>query len=274
MIKKLLILLFFTFSFSLFTYCSAQTYNADSLTQRVIAEKSDSIKLNELYTDNLTISDVDPAAHLKMAHKLLLLAQKNNDKMCEAFALVIIGYDSRVIGDNVRALDYTLKAIKTANETHNERLIAYTTFFHGHVYLNQKDYPKAIMLYTEAKNSFEKVKDYTMLRMAYEGLSQSYLLQNKIDSALFCSQRAYELINQYHITGLLGHSFGQLAIIQAKLGNTTLALSYYNMALTESYKAKSPKQLNYVYTHLAQFYADLHQTDSSMMYAKKSDCSG
>jgi hypothetical protein len=53
------------------------------------------------------------------------------------------------------------------------------------------------------------------------------------------------------------------------MGNATLALGYYDMAVTEGLKIQSPKLLNWTYTSKAQFFNDISQKDSSIYYAKK-----
>jgi hypothetical protein len=53
------------------------------------------------------------------------------------------------------------------------------------------------------------------------------------------------------------------------MGNTELANSYFNMSVQEGIKTKSPKQLNWAYTSRAQYFNDVNQRDSSILYAKK-----
>jgi hypothetical protein len=57
--------------------------------------------------------------------------------------------------------------------------------------------------------------------------------------------------------------------IHGKMGNSSLAVSYYNLAIKEAIKEKSPKQFNWIYSDEAQFFHDINQTDSCVVYAKK-----
>jgi hypothetical protein len=53
------------------------------------------------------------------------------------------------------------------------------------------------------------------------------------------------------------------------MGNSSLAISYFNLGITEGIKTKSAKELNTIYTDVAQYYYDSNQNDSSVVYAKK-----
>jgi hypothetical protein len=83
------------------------------------------------------------------------------------------------------------------------------------------------------------------------------------------SQREYEISMRIHYFDFIGYNYLNLGIIQGKMGNATLALGYYDMAVTEGLKIQSPKLLNWTYTSKAQFFNDISQKDSSIYYAKK-----
>jgi len=60
-----------------------------------------------------------------------------------------------------------------------------------------------------------------------------------------------------------------LGSIQGKMGNRPLAIGYFDMALKEAYRLNSPRWVNEVCTALAQYYYDINQIDSSLVYDKK-----
>lgn len=206
---------------------------------------------------------------MQNSQKLLFQSQKNKDRIAEAMALAQIGYNYRSFGNTPKSLEYNLKALALAQETGNEKLIANTKSNLAHNYKDQADYPKAISLYLSAAESGAKIKDYFLQLWAFQNLGQVYMEMNKIDTALMYSQRNYELCMQLHYYDYLGFTFRNLGIIQGKIGNSSLAISYFNLAIQQDYKTKSPKQLNGTYTAIAQYYHDINQNDSSTVYAKK-----
>jgi tetratricopeptide (TPR) repeat protein len=162
-----------------------------------------------------------------------------------------------------------LKALAFAQETGNEKLIANVNINLAHNYKDQADYPKAISLYLYAAESGSKLKDFILQSWAFQSLSQVYMEMNKNDSALIYAQRSYELDMQNHFYDNLGYILINLGSIHAKMGNYSLAISYFNLAVQQGVKVKSPRQLNWAYTAIAQYYVDINQHDSSAVYAKK-----
>jgi tetratricopeptide (TPR) repeat protein len=120
-----------------------------------------------------------------------------------------------------------------------------------------------------AAESGSKLKDYILQSWAFQNLAEVYLPMNKIDSALIYAQRDYELCMQIHYNDFLSFTFINLGSIQGKMGNSSLAISYFNLAIQEGFKRNSPKQLNWAYNAVAQYYHDINQNDSSAVYAKK-----
>jgi len=53
------------------------------------------------------------------------------------------------------------------------------------------------------------------------------------------------------------------------MGNSALAISYYNLAIQESCKRNAPRMINWAYMAKAQYLKDINQDDSSVVYAKK-----
>ena len=56
-----------------------------------------------------------------------------------------------------------------------------------------------------------------------------------------------------------GYRLINLGDIHARLNNSSLAISYYDMAVQEGYRTKSPKQLNWAYTAKAEYFATIKQ---------------
>jgi tetratricopeptide (TPR) repeat protein len=264
--KKIIILLSFLFSINA---SSSQSENIDTMLKKIAEEKNDNTRIdliNDLFSSTM---ETKPILDMQNAQKLLLQSQKNKDKIAEAMALSAIGGDYRSFGNTSKSLEYNFRAMALAQETGNERLIANTKFNLAHNYKDQADYPKAIRLYLSVEESASKVKDNILQIWALGNLAEVYLSMDKIDSALMYAQRDYEFCMQIHYYDYLGYTFENLGSIQGKMGNLSLAISYFNLTIQEGLKANSPKQLNWAYTAVAQYYHDINQNDSSAVYAKK-----
>jgi len=264
--KKLIIL--FSFLVTVNPVFS-QSENFEIILQKIAAEKDDNTRIDLIVESFSNTVESNPVLDMQNAQKLLLHSQKNKDKITEAMALSNIGYDYRSFGNTPKSVEYNLKATALAQKTGNGKLMAYTKNHLAHIYKDQGDYPKAISIYLSAEEFASKVKSYRIQAIAFENLAEVYLSLNKIDSALMYAQRDYELCMRIHYSLNLSFTLLNLGSIQGKMGNSSLAISYFNMAIQEGLKTKSSKQLNWAYTAEAQYFHDINQNDSSVVYAKK-----
>jgi tetratricopeptide (TPR) repeat protein len=265
LMKKLIFL--FSFFISVNPVFS-QSENFETMLQKIAAEKDDNTRIDLIVDLFLSTYDSNPVLDMQNAQKLLLQSQKNKDRIAEVMALTEIGYDYRSF--NIpKSMEYNLKATALAQETGNEKLIGYPKINLAHNYKDLADYPKAISLYMSAAESASKLKDYIVQAWAFQNLGQVYNEMNKIDSALMYAQKDYELCMRIHLYNDLGFTLKNLGSIQGKMGNSSLAISYFNMAIQEGLKTISSKILNWAYTAEAQYFHDINQNDSSVVYAKK-----
>ncbi|MCX6162276.1 MAG: hypothetical protein NTV87_13205 [Ignavibacteriae bacterium] len=247
----------------------SQNDSIDIKLQKISAEKDDNTRIDLINNLFLNTSESNPVLDMENAQKLLLQSQKNKDKTAEAMALTEIAYDYRALGNTPKSVEYNLKANALAQETGNEKLTAYVNINLAQNYYDQANYTKAISLYLSAAETGIKINDFVLQIWGYGNLCPMYMETNKSDSALMYAQKEYELCMRFHYFDYLSYALKDMGSIQAKLGNSSLAVSYFNMAIQEGIKIKSSKQINYAYTALAQYFHDINQNDSSIVYAKK-----
>jgi NADH:ubiquinone oxidoreductase subunit 3 (subunit A) len=114
-----------------------------------------------------------------------------------------------------------------------------------------------------------RLKYDTAQSMGFQNLGEVYLAMGRIDSALMYEQKDYELCIRIGFFNYFGYTLLTLGAIHGKLGNTAVAIGYFDMAIQEGIKTKSPKQLNWAYTAKAQYFYNAKQIDSGLLYAKK-----
>ena len=262
--KRALTLLFFVCCAEI---CFSQMPDIDKMLPVIAAEKNDSTKARLVF-DCLGSSETDPVLDLQISEKLLEQAQRNNDPVTEVFALASLGYDYRLFGDHTKSWKYGLLAMAAAEKIPSPEAKAIANLVMALNYGNTSDYPRAIKFFTAAIDYSTQSKFDKLLCACYANLGELYLRTNKIDSALMYSQRGYELSTQIKYHDYLGPLLEQLGSIHAKLGNSKLAVSFYDLAVEEGYKMGSPKFINSSFTALAQYYYT-QQPDSAVFYARK-----
>ncbi len=247
----------------------SQDDSIDIRMHKITLIKDDNARIDTIFKYFELSAESDPILDMKINQRFLLHSQKYKDKIAEAIALSGLGYDYRSFGNTAKSLEYNLKALALAQETENEKLIAYLKIGLAHNYKEQAFYNRAVNLYLSVVETGKKINDFKMQVWASQSLGQVYNEMNVLDTALIYAQNGYELSvqNNYHYN--LSYTFINLGSIHGKLGNSTLAVSYFNMAIAEGNKAKSSKQLGWAYTRLAEYYYGLNQNDSSIYYGVK-----
>ena len=86
---------------------------------------------------------------------------------------------------------------------------------------------------------------------------------------MVCAQKAYEISMKTGIRDFLGPVYEQMGTIEARMKNTILAITYYDLSLAEAIRSRSPKFTSKAYNAIAEYYYNNHQTDSAIFYANK-----
>lgn len=262
------IIAFFFFITSIQTAFS-QNAGIDSMLQKIAAEKDDSRRIDIIYSSLVIIGETNPVLGLKYAQKLLDYSQVNKDKIGEAYALSFMGKMYGVSGNMEKGLGYALKGNELAEQTGNEKLLAISNTFLGLIYKFLANFPKAISFYMASVQSAEKANYQQAQVMGFQNLSEIYLTINQVDSALMYAQKDFELSQRIKYYDFFSYTLINLGAVHGKLGNPAVALGYFDMAIQESYKSKSLRQLNRAFTAKAKYFNDINQKDSGIIYAKK-----
>ena len=247
----------------------AQKPNVDSILQKVTLEKDEDKKVDLLVSLVSTEINNNPEWAIETGLKLLNQSEREDSNIELSVAYSFLGQGYRLLGNNIKALDYHHKGVAAAEKSGNLSILAFAENQTAHIYRDRQEYDKAISLYLSAtahadKGNNEKIKGWAPLN-----LGATYLATNNLDSSLMYTQRAYENFVRLKATSNLTFLFTNLGGVQSKLGNAQLAVGYFNMALNQSQGTPNIRYLNLAYTGLAEHYQRFNQTDSCVLYAKK-----
>jgi len=266
MMKKIIIL--FCFIAGMQT-ASAQKLNVDSILQKIAVEKDDDKKVELLAGLHTNEFNNSPNLVIEIGLKMLKQSQADKSIIEESAAYSMLGHGYRLMGNNIKGLDYHHKAIALAEKTGNFSLLAMAENQLAHIYKDRGENEKAIKIYLSSSAHAEKGKNEVVRIWPLSNLGTVYLLNNNLDSALIVSQRAYENIIRIKDNRLLFLTFVNLAAVQSRMGNAPLALTYFEMAKKQAEGKAYTRYLNLLYTFMAEHYKAVQQTDSCALYAKK-----
>jgi len=145
----------------------------------------------------------------------------------------------------------------------------------GFLYREQEEYRQAIKYTLKAKNVIESIPDYKKIS-DYQGLYDSaltnagffYYKNNQLDSALIYEQSAFELALKIHADDYMGNILLHMGLINEKINNKALAITYYRMSLLKSEAIGDYTTLTDTYLSIANFYNLTNQPDSGIFFYK------
>jgi tetratricopeptide (TPR) repeat protein len=246
-----------------------QKLNVDSILQKIAVEKDDDKKVELLAGLHTNEFNNSPNLVIEIGLKLLKQSQVDKNIIEESAAYSMLGHGYRLMGNNIKGLDYHHKAIALADKTGIFSLLAMAENQLAHIYKDRGENEKAIKIYLSSSSHAEKGKNETVKIWPLSNLGTVYLLNNNLDSALIVSQRAYENIIRIKDNRLLFLTFVNLAAVQSRMGNAPLAITYFDMAKKQAEGKAYTRYLNLLYTFMAEHYKAVQQTDSCALYAKK-----
>lgn len=247
----------------------AQKPNVDSILQKVVIEKDEDKKVDLLVGLVSSETNNNPEFTIETGLKLLDQSKIENDNIVLSVAYSFLGQGYRLLGNNIKALDYLHKGIAAAEKSGNFSVLAFAENQTAHIYKDRQEYDKAIDLYLSATAHADKGKNEKIKGWGPLNLGGVYLAVGKLDSSLMYSQRAYENFLKVKSDFSNPYLFSNLGGVQSKLGNAQLAVSFYNMAIAQSLGSTNIRYFNLSYTGLAEHYQRFNQSDSCLFYAKK-----
>jgi tetratricopeptide (TPR) repeat protein len=247
---------------------TAVAQHMEDLLPKIATEKNDSARFYLAFS-GLTTSETNPVLDMHNADVLLVHGQKTGDKISQTLGLLCLGYDYRVFGSTAKALEYNIKGVAVAEASGDPRLLASAYAGVSSNYLDLHEYPKAADYARKSIANAAKIEVNMFTIVGQYFLGEIHLADGQLDSALIHTQKAYEITMSSGIKDYLGAIYGNLGMIQARMGDPTLAERYMHLAVQEGQRIGSAKYVNIPYMALADFHQAAGRTDTAMAYAKK-----
>ncbi|MBK9733106.1 MAG: tetratricopeptide repeat protein [Chitinophagaceae bacterium] len=255
-------------------YVHASSPEIDSIKRQLNAAGSDSSKIF-IYADLSDAFDFShPDSSFIYARKGLALSQLIEFPKGEARCIYEIGVTLWITGNYVPALEQLLKSLEMQENMNDHLGAAKSMNVIGIVYTEQEDYRKGLEYYLKSKAIFESIKRDDRLQIALLNIGDCYEKLNVLDSALLFENEAYQLAIRTRDDTNLDGILNNLGNIHSKLENDSLAMNYYRLSIPYSTAISDFKILSETYLGMSNIFKREAQSDSSILYARKSLAAG
>ena len=199
----------------------------------------------------------------------LELSRKIHYKNGEVRALAGIATFLNIEGDLPGTLRETFAVLPQALEIKDYRVITQCYNNIGLTYNILKDYKKAKENYKKAMIIAEKAHLYALTLIEYNNISRAFVDNDELDSALFYTQKAYNLALKKDDNGNVGYLIRNFGIIQFKRGHYANAINFFNKSVKNIPDGNNHYLLSEDYRRIAEAYQHLNMVDSCIEFAKK-----
>lgn len=245
---------------------SAQTRpNLDSLKQVLHNQKDDSTKIRTLSALCWAYNFYKPDSADFYAQQAYALSKKINSEEAENLGYTFSWASQFVKGNYFKAIEIITNKLKQFEEINDANGIArsYESLFN--CYRDMGDYKQALISILKTKRIRDSLG--TADWGTYMNVGNAYERLDQLDSALFYSQRAYELA----ITNKVNHSWisHNLGNVYTKLHQYELALVHYRLSLQTALKKNVYKDAIDDNNGIANIFTTRGQNDSVIFYSKE-----
>lgn len=253
---------------SLVMNSNGQHKYTDSLTQIIKTTKSDSIKIDALYSLSYEYQSYKPDSALLTAQQLLDFSTEKNNVYGQSLALDGLAGAFLRMGDNTKALEYYLKRLKIEETRNSIYNIAILYMNMANVYNRNKDTAESVLYILKAdsiieKNNYSELKSYV-----YLNTGNIFEKANRLSEALSFTNKCYDLALANKDSLMIGSSLNNLGNIYLKLNDYANAIKNYRHS-KEFITAENDNQtLTEGYIGLAHAYLFQKKQDSALYYAK------
>jgi signal transduction histidine kinase len=248
----------------------AQKSPVDSLRKAYQKNKQDTTLVDLLVkksTADYLTTNVDSG--MICARQALELAKKINFKKGEVRAKAAIATFLNISGDLPGSLKITFEALPDAIRLGETREVASFYNTRGLTYSLLNEHQKSLDNYYAFLHVTEKYHYPYLETVALNNIARQYLDMNRLDSAIWLNQKAYDTDIKKKLTKSIGYQIRNFGIIRFKKGDMPGAIAWYKKSLADSSTHGNHYLQSEDYRRIAEAYQKLNKTDSSIVYAKK-----
>jgi two-component system NtrC family sensor kinase len=238
--------------------------NVDSLKQLLTTNMSNEARAIILFQLTTSYIDNDLDSSLKYIRKFNDVPSKS--KQLQANGEIITGDIFLRFGNVSMALEMLFKALNLEADLNDSAGTGMLYWNIGKVYQSLEEYPKAIEYYSKSINIATSEPVPQSFSMGF--LGNLYMNLNRLDSALYYTQSAYEIRRRKRKQNYSSELLAQLGDIYQKSGETDLALKYYRTALEEGLSTYNLNAASQACLGIATLFKKDNTTDSCYYYAR------
>jgi len=268
-------------------FSNAQQSRADSLRTELAKTNDDSVR----YTIGRKLYDIyeetNKDSAFSYAEENFRLALKHDKKLAEVHALDNKGYQLIGLGRYAESLQCLLQALAIVEDPKTgskESWLLFSVPFAGNTKLLMQSYTHHIfgLLMWQTENREQEIFHFREARriateighpirqmMATMNLGRSFMVTDRLDSALNCEKEAERLAFRTGFKKYLGQVYSITGNTYLKKNDTAEAKKYYYLGIQASQKENNLSSLSTNYYPLTKVLLAERQTDSALMYAMK-----
>ena len=242
------------------------------LTDSLIAiYNSGSYEMDELdLLSDIASNATDAEISLQYAEAIIGKAARDSSFHHLYTGYLLKGNALQLAGKNVLALEAYFQSQKYAIRTGNKQYLGSSLISIAGTYANIDNFKNAERYYREGIDLLRKLNDSIGIATALTNLGELFISQNKLDTALICTQEASAIFNMLNHTVGRANSMGNTGMIYAKQGNDDIAEVYLRLA-TEILEEFGDFYPVCVYlTYMSDIYLRKNDWPKAVAYARNS----
>jgi signal transduction histidine kinase len=206
-----------------------------------------------------------PDSALYYGNNAVLLARQINFPKAELHALSGIILTHLAIGNDSKALQITLEALKIAERNPDWPGKPNLLYHLGTLYTQAKDYEKALSYFKESKILSEAINPW-YASIGGAGIASTFLKMNQLDSAFYYSKLAKVNSERLNLVVATPFTTRVLGEIYFEAGMYDSALILNKQALQNSRNSRHLFRCNY---NIARIYQKIEKLDTALFFASK-----
>ncbi len=248
----------------------AQKNVADSLSQLLLIEKTDTGKVKLMWSIGSAMSSYKPEDALAISQKAVYLAKKISYDEGLSRSLGVLANTFTNIGNYPRSLEYNLEKLKLEEKRHNYRNLASVLMNIGIVYVLEEEYQKALPYYRQSDSVIANYSVSDLLYYIKVNLGDVYDKLNLKDSAYHYYAQSLQYAKAENNDDFIGASMTGLGHYYRKSSNYDSSLFRYHTAISYLKKANDDFLLCEATLGLAKLFQQFKHSDSAAFYANQS----